>query len=461
MLLNITMLFHNFFQCFDKKFGNHSPMPWLNDKIKIALLPALIVLLGTGIWCGVQSYQNTKARVDLKKDYSIVNSITYGVFSPNSWKNEVKAIIDNRIDEFEFSNKQDSLVRVQIHVMLDQLISRIKTRINKDNDQLEDKLRKVSVNLIVDWEDLRSQVPAYTNAIMKELKKERSKNRLKAFLHSKLDELAAKTYDHSDSLRLHQIYGQYNKADRVAFNAYFHNKKQKLRQEGNFYTYALIGIILILPILWIVCWQQQHLHPLLFISSVLLGLIVLITGLSSPMIAIDARVDAFEFILLGKTISFQDQILFYRSKSILEVVQLLLKSKSLDSILVGFLVLAFSVLLPFAKLAANGLYLFSSSGIRHNQIIHWLTFNSGKWSMADVLIIAIFMAYIGFDGMIASQMDLLTFDNAKLSTIATNETSLLPGFTLFLSFVIFSLILSEILSRITKKQASIAAKPNE
>lgn len=436
-------------------------MIWFNDKLKIGLLSGLVLLAGIGIWFGMNSYEKTKERVAIKKDYSVANSITYGILSPNTWKDEVKDIIDTRISEFEFNRKQDSLARVQIHVMLDRLISRIKAQVNQDNDKLKGKLRKLSVNLLVDWEKLRSKVPTYTQAIMEELKKKQNKNRLKAFLQNKLDELAAETYDHSDSVKLHQIYTKYDTDNRSEFNQYVNNKTPQLKQKANYYSYGLIGLLVIILILWVVFWHQEHLHPLLFVFSVIIGLILLITGLASPMIEIDARVDSFEFILLGESITFQDQLLFYRSKSILEVVQLLLQSKALDSILVGFLVLAFSVLLPVGKFIANGLYLFSSNAIRNNQLIRWLTFNSGKWSMADVLVIAIFMAYIGFDGMIASQMDLITFSNEKLSTIATNQTSLLPGFLLFLSFVIFSLILSEILSRLTKSKASTATKTDE
>jgi len=76
-----------------------------------------------------------------------------------------------------------------------------------------------------------------------------------------------------------------------------------------------------------------------------------------------------------------------------------------------------------------------------------------KWSMADVMVVAIFMAYIGFKGIMDSQMGILNGKSETMTTIATNETSLQPGFILFVSYVIFGLILGVILKWITSYEA--------
>ena len=72
--------------------------------------------------------------------------------------------------------------------------------------------------------------------------------------------------------------------------------------------------------------------------------------------------------------------------------------------------------------------------------------------MADVNVIAIFMAYIGFKGILDSQMDYLNMKTDSLASISTNETSLQPGFILFVAFVLFGLVLSVILQKITKME---------
>ena len=78
-----------------------------------------------------------------------------------------------------------------------------------------------------------------------------------------------------------------------------------------------------------------------------------------------------------------------------------------------------------------------------------MAFKSGKWSIADVTVVAIFMAFIGFKGILDQQLSLLNVRTSIINSITTNLTSMQPGFLLFLAFVCYGLILSEILKRIT------------
>jgi hypothetical protein len=72
--------------------------------------------------------------------------------------------------------------------------------------------------------------------------------------------------------------------------------------------------------------------------------------------------------------------------------------------------------------------------------------------MADVYVIAIFMAYIGFQGILDHQLSRLNMETESLVSISTNNTSLQPGFIIFVGFVLYSLLLSMILLRITAKE---------
>jgi hypothetical protein len=50
------------------------------------------------------------------------------------------------------------------------------------------------------------------------------------------------------------------------------------------------------------------------------------------MLEIDARISELQFKLMGEQVSFEEQMIFYQSKSILDVVTLLLQSKPIDAI---------------------------------------------------------------------------------------------------------------------------------
>jgi hypothetical protein len=67
--------------------------------------------------------------------------------------------------------------------------------------------------------------------------------------------------------------------------------------------------------------------------------------------------------------------------------------------------------------------------------------------MADVMVVAIFMAYIGFNGIITSQFGQLSSAGQELVILTTNGTSLQPGYYLFLTYTLLALFLSGFLSR--------------
>ncbi len=62
--------------------------------------------------------------------------------------------------------------------------------------------------------------------------------------------------------------------------------------------------------------------------------------------------------------------------------------------------------------------------------------------MADVLVVAIFMAFIGFNGIVNTQLDSMGKFAPNLELITTNGTSLQPGYYLFLTFTILAMVLA-------------------
>ena len=62
--------------------------------------------------------------------------------------------------------------------------------------------------------------------------------------------------------------------------------------------------------------------------------------------------------------------------------------------------------------------------------------------MADVLVVALFMAYIGFDGVISTELGQLQEAAAGMNVLTMNNTSLRNGFYLFLSFCLGGMLLA-------------------
>ena len=129
-------------------------------------------------------------------------------------------------------------------------------------------------------------------------------------------------------------------------------------------------------------------------------LLWLLVGISAPMLLLEARISSLEFTFAGTPVSFSDQVLFFKSKSIWEVVGLLLfAGNGMGPFLAGLGVFLFSVVIPLLKLSASFFWSPSAqwSASKAGQL---LLFHSSKWAMADVMVVAIFLSNLGFDGLL-------------------------------------------------------------
>ena len=111
----------------------------------------------------------------------------------------------------------------------------------------------------------------------------------------------------------------------------------------------------------------------------------------------------------------------------LEVFQTLITMGRPEMSVVGVMVLLFSVIFPVLKMLALSVCLFRPSMLRKSRIVKFLAFESSKWSMADVMVLAIFMSFVAFNGLIGSAMDGLR-DAAGQLAIPTNSSKILPGY---------------------------------
>ena len=68
-------------------------------------------------------------------------------------------------------------------------------------------------------------------------------------------------------------------------------------------------------------------------------------------------------------------------------------------------------------------------------------------SLVKAMVVAIFMAYIGFNGIITSQLEKLSSAGPNLVVLTTNGTTLQPGYYLFLTYTLLALFLSGYLTR--------------
>ena len=93
---------------------------------------------------------------------------------------------------------------------------------------------------------------------------------------------------------------------------------------------------------------------------------------------------------------------------------------------------------------ALGACLFRPSLLRTSRLVKLLAFQLSKWSMADVMALAIFMSFVAFNGVIGSGLEgLRGVPNVQQVLIPTDASRILPGYYLFIGFCVSSIILSK------------------
>jgi hypothetical protein len=424
---------------------------------KILLILGLSLLLCGEGYLGYRLHTLSNQQQQMKEDYSTLNNITFGLFSVDQWRDKIVDIINNQVRNFNLTPKQQKDLQVEVEQILHTLINKAVAMINKPQKSIGGKLKKAAFNAFVNTDKIQAEVPEFARTIINKVNNPASKARLSDLATSKVGQLAKQTFDstaNANAKVTSRMYQKYHVSSPEEFNHKLDAGLADIRVTTYEYCYAMLGCIILVLGIWWLLRKKVELHSTLFILSILFAFVLLAVGLTATTIEVDARIKTLDFTLLGEHVIFQNQVLFFQSKSILGVVEVLLKQPKMDSVLVGVLILVFSILFPCMKLISTGIHLLSKRKIAENKVIKYFAFQSGKWSMADVMVIAILMAYIGLNGILESQLSNLNIHNDFLTTITTNNTALQPGYIIFIGFVLYGLVLSTILKYITPYEAA-------
>ncbi|OOZ43833.1 paraquat-inducible protein A [Solemya velum gill symbiont] len=160
------------------------------------------------------------------------------------------------------------------------------------------------------------------------------------------------------------------------------------------------------------------------VAYAMLGIafISLLVGLATPILSIEASKD---LPVLGET------LLQYQLKGVLSTLDALYDNGYWWLALV---LLIFSVVLPMMKTAVGGLTFFSRTSPLLEKWFH-ISHHLGKWSMADVFVVAILVAFFANSGA-----DSLTHAEVR------------PELWFFLGYVLLSMLAFQLLGRELKRE---------
>ncbi len=401
------------------------------------------LLLTAAIISSVILLDKVQERKQLQVDLAEFRHVRYGLLNPHEWKRKVSEVISNKLDDFDFESLDKEELKAQVIKALERLFEEIEKLLEKRKSKgsfITQILRSSVIDFAIDMEEFKRQIPELADAILEEMDTPEARENIKLFIQEKINSMVEESIGVEDTTPLDHLRSSYNLNTNKECIDHLEESVSNFDKELAIVGGIEITSVILLFLLWFLMhddtfrnWQWYA----LFIGVAIL----LVSGVTTPMINIDARIDKIGIQLLGQELTFRDQILFFQSKSILDVVIILLRNGDFQTIMVGVLILLFSIILPILKMFSL-LIIRVSKKMSSNPLLSFMAFKTGKWSMADVFVVAIFMAYIGFRGILNSQLHQLTSASEKAEIIATDNSSLQMGIVFFTAYVILGLLFS-------------------
>jgi paraquat-inducible protein A len=178
---------------------------------------------------------------------------------------------------------------------------------------------------------------------------------------------------------------------------------------------------------------------LVIVVLTLVNFALLIPGVTLPIYSVEITT-VVEAAIIADPV---EVTVYQQTRSILSTVRELWRSADY---LVSFLILAFSVIVPVTK----GSMLLASIYVRKGTVKKWLVLLVdliGKWSMADVFVVGVFLAFLATRDQVQENLFTVPILLRQVEIgMETHLTSTLgPGFYYFLGYCLFSIFSTQVL----------------
>ncbi len=441
--------------------GPRKSSPWFGIR-----LGASILLLLPAIWCSWLTMDGLEKRRALRTDLAELEHVRYGLLSADRWRSIIGPILNAQVDNLDLKSQTKNL-RPMVERALNDLLDTIQKQMSAPKPANAPKPGSATgqkgpvalsappmlVNMIVN--SLRPHIPEYTNVVLGELAKPQNQAAFQDSVRGVIANAVKNTFGSVDMTTYSSILKHYGCADGPVCEETLRERIQADDVQLNRdYLIVLASATVAFVLLTV---GRQRLSRAAVVVLMLYCITMLVGGVMSPMLEVEVRITRLDATLLGSPITFQEQSMYYRSKTVMEVSRSLLEMHRPAMSLVAVLVILFSVVFPALKMLALSASLFRPSLLRNSRIVRVLAFELSKWSMADVMVLAIFMSFIAFNGVIESGMGGIRGEpSVQQLVIPTDSSKILPGYYLFIGFCVSSIYLSKKLERGIGQELTVA-----
>ncbi|MCK5693788.1 MAG: paraquat-inducible protein A, partial [Bacteroidales bacterium] len=318
----------------------------------------------------------------LKTELAEVNHIRYGLFNTDEWAYQLATILSMKIVEFKLTPDNREVVIQNLEGILNLMIDEVEVMLRQEAAAKLSGMKGFLSGFVINLDLLRDSVPSYANTLLTELSNPDNKEFMQQFLLDKLGEITVSTYNLDSMDPLQAVMEKYSSSSKEESKKLISEQIEMKEEVIN--NRVLLILLLVCAVYLLNLITRNKINKTQSTLLILAAFTLLLGGITTPMIDLEAKIDLLSLKLMGEDVIFQNNIIFFQSKSITDVVRILVQEGSLQMIFVGVLVFTFSIIFPAAKLISSLLYVYSVRNLRENGLIRFFVIQSGKWSMADV-----------------------------------------------------------------------------
>ena len=272
-----------------------------------------------------------------------LSNASYGFFNVDIWEEKFYDILSKKIDEFQINESDREANYKKISSLLELIINEFEINYKSNNIQksfLGVSYKNIGVDLFSIFEELKNNIPNISNTILEFFEIDENKYKLKSYLNQQLQDFTRTTFSQTDYYPLYKILDTYGQNSITQTQIEIDNRIDKI--DSLIKPFYILLIIIIGSSLAFFLNNKMNSLDIILLS--IISLVLLFLGISLPMIDIDARIKLIEFNFIGEKIKFSNQVLYFKSKSLIQVCKLMLSnSESIQTILTG--ILLFSLVL--------------------------------------------------------------------------------------------------------------------
>jgi hypothetical protein len=410
---------------------------------------AAVLLACASVALALALFGVERSLAPLKTDLAELRSIRFGLLDPSNWRDPLASAVARELSRMA----RDEAARTEVRQAVSDAIAR---GIEANGDKLIERLRESTppaiwrlsgietaiartMQSLAQSETVRASTQRLTDEALAGLDRPASLASIEAMVRKRLDEALAGQADPQAAARDRARVAKHGGGDReLAQQRLTASIAAGSRLQG--WLLAALAIV-VMPLLFLAASPPGRSTldtriPRAVIAVAALALLPI--ALALPMIEVEARLIALRIELSGQWLEFHDQVLFYNSKSVWAIAAGLIALGKAGSAAIGVMILGLCAVLPIAKFGALAWTTLRGRAPR-SRLSHWLVTSSGKWSMADVFVIAIFMAFIGLNGLAEYQFDRIGL--LAPGSESDNATRLGVGLYLFVAHVLIGIAL--------------------